>query len=164
MVTMLVLPTSLPVALFLVALLVLDMGVSTGTPTASPVEDSAVPAVPAEVAAADTLVVEATLAVVVVDQPVVMETANGKTASTSQDLLTHVLSVSSSVYPMILPSNRLVSISRSTTTFQSRLLVKACQSQLPHSQTLLSTTISLAILSTLVTMFQHQYRNTPFLS
>jgi len=157
MATTLALRTSLLVALLLVALLVLVMAVSTGMLTASLLEDSK-----AEVEAV-ILEEEATLAVVEEAQLVVTAMANGKMASTSQDLPTHVSSVSSSVLPTTLPSNKLVSTSRSTTTFQLRLLVKACQNQLPHSPTLPSMTISSATLSTLATTFPHQCRNTLFL-
>lgn len=93
---------------------------------------------------------------------VVVATDNGVMASTSLDLLIHVSSVSFSAYLMTQPSNKLVSTSRSTTIFPSRLQVTMFLSQFSNSPTLLWTTISSRTLSWLTTRSQLQSKSIPF--
>lgn len=108
------------------------------------------------------------LPTVVVVEPlpllVVLVTEHGAMESILLDLPMSVLSVSSSVYLTIQPSNKLVSTSRNTMTSQSRPPVKTSQSQSLHSPTLLLMIISSETSSLLTTRSQHQFRSTLFLS
>jgi hypothetical protein len=85
--------------------------------------------------------VVAVVVIMVLLQLVVVELVSSVMASTSLVLPTHVKSANSSVSRMTQPSSKLVSISKNTMTFQSRLRVPTFLSQSSLSPTHLLTTI-----------------------
>ena len=89
---------------------------------------------------------------------------SGVTANMSRVLPTLALSVSSLVFKMTQPSNKLVLISRSTMTFQSRLPDTMFQSQFSSLPTLLLMTTYSRISNLPITRFLRQYKNTLSLS